>query len=212
MTREDQVGTCGCAPVGRKVGDAEGEIGQMLPALASSCKQRLRHVDAAYRETGRAIASATAVLPAPQPRSTARPPRTGPAARLAASRYGANPAKLLSMRGHCVNQTSPTAPTQSAAAVTPSYRSFQSSRRSRCVRRHDRTPKRERPAIAGEPSPCRCRRPAHRSSSASGPVIISSATASVRVRIAFSSLSASSGCSRRYVFAFSRPWPIRIES
>ena len=50
------------------------------------------------------------------------------------------------------------------------------------------------------------------SPSSSGPAIISSATASVRLRIAASSRSRSSGFSVRKFFAFSRPCPMRIES
>ncbi len=50
------------------------------------------------------------------------------------------------------------------------------------------------------------------SPSSSGPAIISSATASVRVRIAPSRRCISSGFSVRKVFAFSRPCPMRIES
>ena len=48
--------------------------------------------------------------------------------------------------------------------------------------------------------------------SSPGPTIISSATASVRPRIAVSSRCISSGFSVRKFFAFSRPCPIRIES
>jgi len=50
------------------------------------------------------------------------------------------------------------------------------------------------------------------SSSASGPAIISSATTSMRPRIAASRRSQTSGLSLRYCLAFSRPWPMRIES
>ena len=49
-------------------------------------------------------------------------------------------------------------------------------------------------------------------SSASGPVIISPATSSVRLRIAASSLSQTSGLFLRYSLAFSRPWPMRTLS
>ena len=78
------------------------------------------------------------------------------------------------------------------------------------VREHRGTVRFERHPGVREMARSRLKRT--QSSSASGPVIISSATSSVRPRMAASNLAHISVFSVRNFFAFSRPWPMRTLS
>ena len=75
-----------------------------------------------------------------------------------------------------------------------------------------RAPAGERAGVGLSLLPARAQDEDQMSSSPSGPAIISSATLSVRLRIAASNLSHISELSLRKALAFSRPWPIRTLS
>ena len=183
------------------------------PATATRSGDRSRPITSASR-LARVIARL--VVPAPQPMSTNRARPDGATARIAGTSVSSSPAKLRSVRRHSRAQVSPTLPVQSAVRIalpllaarpwdseshkSHTYRGHARGTETTGARRHRRAPSRRKGDFG------------QRSSSSLGPAIISSATFSVRWRIARSSRSAISGFSRRKVFEFSRPWPMRTLS